>query len=100
MIKPSLRSGDDDLEPVFRAVEGSLTGDGTFVFTVEERPDETGAGTGYRLERHGRYRHDEGYVTATLRRAGLRPDSVRRVVLRRESDEPVRGLLVVAVRSG
>jgi predicted TPR repeat methyltransferase len=48
------------------------------------------------LQHHGRYCHTESYVRATLEETGMAVASVVEVVLRKEMDLPVCGLLVTA----
>ena len=86
------------LDDVFRGAASSLTPGGRLVFTVELLDQETG--TGFELEPHGRYCHDEGYVRTALARGGLTTRSIVQESLRLEGDEPVPGLVVLAERPG
>ncbi len=91
-----------DLAPVFAAASGALVGGGHLVFTVEKL--EAGAGDDgrpatFRLNAHGRYAHDPGYVSRTLSEARL--EIVRSVEsrLRMEHGAPVMALVVTARRA-
>lgn len=86
-----------DLVPVLRAAAGSLEPGGVFLFTVE-RLTIADPGTGYVLNPHGRYSHDEGYVRHTVEEAGFQVHSITLPTLRREAGLPVIGLLVRAER--
>ena len=62
--------------------------------------DERPAEPGYCLQHNGRYCHREPYVRTVLADAGLTSETVALVVLRKEMDQPVHGLLVTASRRG
>ena len=86
-----------DLRPVLAAAAGALRPGGVLIFTVERAGDDRPAEPGFYLQHHGRYCHQEEYVRATLRDAGFEVRQRDPVVLRKEMDQPVRGLLVTAV---
>ena len=67
------------------------------VFTVEETI-ETDSVVDYSLHPHGRYSHKESYVRETMQASGLQSFDISHVTLRTESDQPVRGLLVAAMK--
>lgn len=67
------------------------------VFTLEHTLDTTVASP-YILHPHGRYSHSENYVRETMLEAGLQLRDISRVTLRQESDQPVHGLLVAAMK--
>lgn len=83
-----------DLEPVASAASSALRPGGWLIFTVEEA--EQGTET-FRLEVHGRYNHAAAYVERVMTSAGLLPD-IGRAILRKESGQPVHGLVVRASR--
>jgi predicted TPR repeat methyltransferase len=84
-----------DLAPVFEAVVHALRAGGAFLFTVEQR-QAAQVGSGHHLNPNGRYSHTEQYIAEALPRAGLRVESIAHDVLRRESGQPVEGLVVRA----
>jgi len=85
-----------ELTQALAAAAAALREGGALVFTVEALPDN--AGEAYRLQPHGRYAHLGSYITSLLRDHGLRPDTMRREVLRLEAGRPVQGWLVGATR--
>jgi predicted TPR repeat methyltransferase len=82
-----------DLAPVFAAVATALAADGLFAFSVE-----TFEGEGYRLQKTMRFAHDQGYVEATAREAGLRPLILQSASTRREAGADVPGLICMFER--
>jgi len=64
------------------------------VFTLEHlwsaSPVAADSGASYRLECHGRYAHERGYVERTSREAGQEP-TIREAELRLEAGIPVAG---------
>jgi predicted TPR repeat methyltransferase len=86
-----------ELESVFDRVAQALRPGGRFVFTVE-RLELDGSERGYELQHHGRYRHALGYVRRSLAEAGFVDDRSQSLVLRKERNEDVVGLLVIATR--
>jgi predicted TPR repeat methyltransferase len=87
-----------DLEEFSRAAFGALRPGGRLVFTVEAITD-AGADP-YRLQPHGRYAHDRGYVDTVLGAAGFLVEDLVRDVLRREAGLAVQGWLVNACKDG
>jgi len=85
------------LEDVARASAAALRQGGRLAFTVE-RHDESEGGAGFRLNPHGRYSHSESYVRRVLGEAGLTVRSLTISDLRREAENAVSGLVVIAVR--
>lgn len=83
-----------DLGPFFKAVAKSLQPGGLLIFSVEHM--SSCAAGGYRINTSGRYSHTTEYVRVSLERAGLSIISIAEEVIRRESSEPVRGLIVEA----
>jgi predicted TPR repeat methyltransferase len=88
------------LGEVLDAAHGALRSDGLLIFTVEAMPDETGQkttdGAGYRINPHGRYSHDGGYLKQALSSAGFAIQGVESAVLRNEGGSPVAGFVVTA----
>ena len=87
-----------DLQEVFVAAARSLRPGGVLIFTAERAGSDHPADSGFRLQHHGRYCHTEEYIRATLHKAGLAVRCVAGVVLRKEMDQPVNGLLVTAIK--
>lgn len=85
-----------DLRDVIEAVGRALRPNGIVVFTLEDAI-ACEAGTDYRLEFHGRYRHARAYVERLLANAGLEW-RIERADLRTESGAPVAGLVVRAMK--
>jgi predicted TPR repeat methyltransferase len=85
---------------VLAAAASALRSGGNLIFTVERAGEERPAQPGFFLQHHGRYCHQEDYVRAALRDVGLDVRQLDIVVLRKEMDQPVRGLLVAACYQG
>lgn len=83
------------LEDVVAAAARALRPDGLLIFTLEHAV--AGDAIDYRLELHGRYTHDRGYVERLLAGAGLVPE-IALAELRMESGAPVAGLVVRATK--
>ena len=86
-----------DLAGVIAAAALALRENGRLLFSLEKVAADCQAG--FQLGSSGRYAHAEPYVRATLSAAGLRLVSCTQEVLRRESGEPVHGLLFDAVKA-
>ncbi len=84
-----------DLVPFFQSAAGALRPGGFLTFTLE---DDGGGETAFKLNQHGRYAHGRPYVENSLHEAGLAPQSISSVVLRKECGNPVAGHLVVAMK--
>jgi predicted TPR repeat methyltransferase len=82
-----------DLALIVQAAAEALKAGGVLAFTLEDVGD---GGSGYQLQPHGRYAHARKYVEDALVAAGLVPQSIASVVLRKEGGQPVAGHLVVA----
>lgn len=85
------------LESVITAMHGALRPGGQLVFTVERDAAEENA-AGFRLHPHGRYSHTQAYVRRVLTATGFELGPIVEDVLRKESGEPVVGLVVSARR--
>jgi predicted TPR repeat methyltransferase len=85
-----------DLEGILAAAAGALRPNGLFVFTLEHAVRDE-AGTGYRLELHGRYSHSRAYAEHVLALSGLQPE-IGHAELRMEAGAPVAGLVISAFR--
>lgn len=81
-----------DLSGVFASAAGALKTGGYFVLTVTENAASPGT---YEMEPSGRFKHGRAYVEKLLfRRFDIA--EIKRVELRREMNEAVRGLLITA----
>lgn len=83
-----------DLSSAFEAAAGALRTGGMFVFSVE-------AGKGNRFElslKNRRYRHSAAYLRHLASIYGFATPHWSEIVIRHESDQPVRGFLVVLRR--
>ncbi|MGA0563117.1 methyltransferase domain-containing protein [Ancylobacter sp. VNQ12] len=83
----------DDLGPILGESRRVLEPGGLIAFTVE-----THDGEGIRLRDTLRFAHAEAYVRAALEAAGLELVSLTAQSTRREKDQPVPGLVVVAAK--
>jgi predicted TPR repeat methyltransferase len=84
------------LDELFEACAAALRPAGWLVFTLEQSDGDTG----WEIQDHGRYRHNEPYVRRALEQCGLRVATVETAVLRREGRARVGGWVVVARRAG
>jgi len=83
-----------DLSAFAQAVFAALRADGRLVFTVEASLDAGEAP--FRLQPHGRYAHDQGYLRAIFACAGFIVQEIEQEVLRREGGSEVQGWIVNA----
>ncbi|MDO9706973.1 tetratricopeptide repeat protein [Paracraurococcus lichenis] len=80
------------LEPVLALCRARLAPGGLLVFSLERAEP----GAAWRLGPQGRYAHAPDYLAACLAGAGLRALECREEALRRDAEQEVPGLLVVA----
>lgn len=85
------------LEAFMEAAALALRSGAYLVFTLERSVD-TNAASPYFLHPHGRYSHTENYVRKAMLSVGLQSPDISYVTLRKESDQPVHGLLVAALK--
>ena len=83
-----------DLAPVLAETKRVLAGGGTLAFTLE-----THDGSGGILGEGLRYAHAADYIRAAIAKAGLKLLTLEPASPRNENNEPVRGLVVVAVKT-
>ncbi len=83
-----------ELGDALQAAAQALKPNGLFIFTVEALTGNLDQP--YRLQPHGRYAHQRGYVSAALATAGLQELVLRQEQLRSEAGKPVIGWLVAA----
>ncbi len=103
------------LEPVMQALGPALKPGGAMIATVERLPeagqqdgpadgpvdgpgDGPGDGPAHRIGPSGRYAHRESYVRAAVEGAGLALVSAEPIVLRKELDREVAGLLFIVAQ--
>jgi predicted TPR repeat methyltransferase len=80
------------LDRVVKTVSGLLAPDGLFAFSVEKL-----AGEGdFVLQPSRRYAHSEGYLRRVLAENGFSVQVLEEHVIRKDRDEPIKGLVVVA----
>jgi predicted TPR repeat methyltransferase len=84
------------LGPVLAAASSALRPGGRLVLTVEK--EEQAASAGFRLHPHGRYSHSEAYLREALEQAGLSIGRLETETLRMEAGDPVRGIVVTALK--
>jgi predicted TPR repeat methyltransferase len=80
-----------ELGAVFAAASAALRAGGDLVFTVERHEDAPG----YRLNQHGRYSHDAGFVREAAAAAGLEVRVIEPITPRIDAGVAVDGYLVV-----
>ena len=84
-----------NLDRIIKSASLYLFGGGKLAFSVEELNGDT---PDYRLYPSGRYAHSQKYIEACLDRHGLKPIETNRTDIRNQSGNPVKGLLIVAVK--
>jgi len=82
-----------NLDPIIRSVSSYLVYGGIIAFSVERLEDNS---TEYRLFPSGRYAHSRTYIQDCLRRHGLHLIEEAKADIRKESENQVKGLLIVA----
>jgi predicted TPR repeat methyltransferase len=87
-----------ELGEAMAAAAKALRPGGLLVFTVEALP--VGDAHRFRLQPHGRYAHERGFVAAALAEAGLDLHKLVPETLRMEAGKPVQGWLVAARKAG
>lgn len=80
-----------DLSQLLPLCLAALTKSGWLMFTLEEGPLTEDQ---YFLQPHGRYVHSPAYLIERLGECGLAGGTIARVVLRKEGDRNVHGLLI------
>jgi predicted TPR repeat methyltransferase len=82
-----------NLDPILRSASSYLVHGGIIAFSVEKPED---SGTGYQLFPSGRYAHSRTYIEKHLKHHGLEPLEETESVIRKQSGDAVKGLLIVA----
>jgi predicted TPR repeat methyltransferase len=84
-----------DLKEIFRAAARTLAPGGMFAFSVERHPGEED----FFLARSGRYAHSPRYLRALAAANGFKEWNAEETVIRKESNEPVKGYLFGFLKS-
>lgn len=84
-----------DLRPLFDSAGFALRPGGRLIFTLELGQDRSSE-HGFQLQPHGRYNHALSYVQSSLGDAGFQIDACDTIIVRKQADEDVKGLLVRA----
>ena len=82
-----------NLDPIIGSASSYLVHGGAIAFSVEKLEDNS---AGYRLFPSGRYAHAPTYIGKCLKQHGLEPIEENETVIRKQSGEEVKGLLIVA----
>ncbi|BBO78514.1 hypothetical protein DSCW_59310 [Desulfosarcina widdelii] len=82
-----------NLDSIMRSASSNLACGGMIAFSVEKLEDDS---MGYRLFPSGRYAHSQRYISNCLEHHGLTPLEGIDSVIRKQSGEEVKGLLIVA----
>ena len=85
-----------NLDIIIKSEASFLSDGGKMAFSAEELKDTT---ANYQLYPSGRYAHSEKYIEACLNRHGLKILEINRTDIRNQSGNPVKGLLVVAIKN-
>jgi predicted TPR repeat methyltransferase len=82
-----------NLDPIIRSASSYLVHSGILAFSVERLEDNS---SGYQLFPSGRYAHSHRFIKNCLKHHGLAPIEETDAVIRKQSGNEVRGLLIVA----
>ncbi|MFP6675555.1 MAG: methyltransferase domain-containing protein [Pirellulaceae bacterium] len=82
-----------DLTDVMRLLIQSIRPGGYLLFTVKEGP--LMGDDGYYLQPHGRYVHTPPHIIERMGENGIPGGTMRRIVLRKENDKDVMGLMTL-----
>lgn len=83
-----------DVTDLFAQVQGHLTKDGLFVFTVEQAPEKTDK----MLSLTGRYVYGKSYIEGQLKAVRLQALTIKEIDLRRQKDGYAKGFVILAKR--
>jgi predicted TPR repeat methyltransferase len=82
-----------NLDSIIRSASSNLVRGGMIAFSVEKLEDDS---MGYQLFPSGRYAHSRPYINNCLKHHGLKPVEETDSVIRKQSGNEVKGLLIVA----
>lgn len=85
-----------NLDPILRSAASYLVSGGILAFSLEKLEDNS---TGYKLFPSGRYAHSNMYVENCLTHHGFEKVEQSGTVIRKQSGDAVKGLLIVAKKS-
>jgi len=86
-----------NLDTIIRSASSSLVNGGILAFSVERLEDNS---INYRLFPSGRYAHSPTYIQSCMKRHGLQVIEEKESDIRKQSGNPVKGLLIVAKKQG
>jgi predicted TPR repeat methyltransferase len=84
-----------NLDVIIRSASSCLVNGGKIAFSVEKLKDSS---ADYRLFPSGRYAHSQAYIQQCLNRHGLQLVEINKADVRNQSGNPVKGLLIVAIK--
>ena len=84
-----------NLDMIIKSASSYLVSGGKLAFSVEELKDNT---TSYQLYPSGRYAHSQEYIQECLNRHELKIVERNSTDIRNQSGNPVKGLLIVAIK--
>ena len=84
-----------NLDRIIRSASSYLVTGGKLAFSVEALEDDS---ADYKLFPSGRYAHSQAYIQKCLNQHGLEPTKIDKTDVRNQSGNPVKGLLVVAIK--
>lgn len=82
-----------NLDTIIRSASSSLVNGGKIAFSVEKLKHSR---ANYQLFPSGRYAHSQEYIQECLNRHGLQLIEIKKAIVRNQSGNPVKGLLIVA----
>ncbi|MEA2060919.1 MAG: methyltransferase domain-containing protein [Thermodesulfobacteriota bacterium] len=84
-----------NLDKIIKSASSALFKGGKIAFSVEKLKNNT---TNYQLYPSGRFAHSEAYIQECLNRHELRTIEINKTDIRNQSGNPVKGLLIVAIK--
>ncbi len=84
-----------NLDTIIKSASSYLVDGGKIAFSVEKLKDSN---EDYQLFPSGRYAHSQLYIQKCLNRHGLQLIEIKKADVRNQSGDPVKGLLVVAIK--
>ncbi len=84
-----------NLDTIIKSASSYLVRGGKIAFSVEKLKDNS---ADYHLFPSGRYAHSQAYIQKCLDRHGLQLIDIKKADVRNQSGNPVKGLLIVAIK--